>query len=190
MEGSAPATVVGPPLPATAASPVTVAPGPPAPSGAVTANRAPAAVAPPLPAPAPPPPATEPALSEQPPRSRPDRPDRPSAAGSRPASGAKVTETTSGRRWRLDAGNLVRRLVQLGGLAVILYAVAYAILPFSVGVQTCKPAVIQVLDRGPVVAGTRLTPPCTSEAENRLYVAGPIVVLDLIALAGLRRVLS
>lgn len=86
-------------------------------------------------------------------------------------------------------------MVQLVGLIVALYAVAYAIVPYSVGGASCSPAVVQVTDRGTLVPGTgtpplRATSPCTREADHRLYVAGPVLVLDIIALAGLAKILA
>ncbi|MGH9307309.1 MAG: hypothetical protein ACRD0I_10585 [Acidimicrobiales bacterium] len=91
----------------------------------------------------------------------------------------------------------LERLVELAALVVGLVAVAYVIFPFSTQAtfvapaQSCSPAVVQVFHRGPVQATTNkhLTPPCTQSADHRLYEAVPAIVIDLIALAGLKKIL-
>ena len=114
----------------------------------------------------------------------------------------------------------------MAGLVVILFALAYAMLPFKAAVAStptskvrlsCSPAVVQVFDRqrltppavpggppGPPItaapapaAGAAPAPtpkgvlkPCTEGAKHRLYYAGPIIILALIASSGARRILT
>jgi len=89
---------------------------------------------------------------------------------------------------------VLRRLVQLGALGVALWAVAYAILPYSTSFPQLPASRLPGLRPGPAVPGSRpprhATPACTRQARSRLYQAAPVVVLDLIAVAGLSRILA
>jgi hypothetical protein len=98
---------------------------------------------------------------------------------------------------------VLQRVVAFAALIVILIAVAYAVLPFKTGTRPtrvdCGPAIVSVFDRArvpPAPAPAVVTPakpvlkPCTHQAQRRLAVAVPIIVLSLIGAAGARRILS
>ncbi len=94
----------------------------------------------------------------------------------------------------------LRRLIGLAALVVILFALAYALLPFKKAGASCSPAVVQVFDRqrsvpAAAVGATHVATKgplkqCTVGAQHRLYDAGPIVLIALIGSVGARRILS
>lgn len=153
-------------------------------------------------------------------RSRPGMADPgsdPVGATASPPRKPSVFRTAWARIRGLDALGALRRLIALAALVVILLALAYALLPFKTARASCSPAVVQVFDRqrltpptvpggppGPPITAPATPPagatsvatpsgvlkPCTQAAKRRLYYAGPIVLLALIASFGARRILS